>query len=254
MRRCSGAGLSVSLIALVALACGGPDSPADSGSGMDTGVRNDAGRRDAGTSDTGSSDAGSSDAGSSDAAPGDTGSSDADATDTGAPDADVSDAGVLDTGPFDASPSDTGAGPLECPLGGGCITATFGTSEYCLCNATRNWVAARAACQGVGLDLAQIDSAGEEAFLNMRLSFRRFWIGASDMAVEGDFSWVDGTLFWTGGLGGAPVGGAFTNWLPGEPDDVGGSGLGDCVLVETTGGWLDDLCDTVRLYRYVCER
>jgi len=127
-------------------------------------------------------------------------------------------------------------------------------TDYCLCNSTRNWVAARAACQSVGLDLVRIDSLAEESFLTMRFTFRRYWIGATDVAVEGDFRWVDGTLFWTGGPTGAAVGGAYTNWLAGQPSDLGGTDVGDCALVETTGGWRDDICDSVRTHRFACER
>ncbi len=66
--------------------------------------------------------------------------------------------------------------------------------------------------------------------------------------------WVDGTLFWTGGPTGAAVGGLYTHWLPGQPSDLGGTGVGDCAFVETTGGWQDDVCDSVRVNRVVCER
>ena len=55
------------------------------------------------------------------------------------------------------------------------------------------------------------------------------WLGGSDDpgsingASEGEFFWVDGEQFWSGGQGGTAVGAAYVNFgLPIEPDDFGG--------------------------------
>jgi hypothetical protein len=180
-------------------------------------------------------------------------------TDTPAADAiadaappDASDADADAAAPIDGGPPD--GGPLTCPPTLGCITDSYLGIEYCFCGSLRNWVSARAACQAVGLDLVRLTSLAQEEFFTMRFSFRRYWIGATDSAAEGDFRWVDGTLLWMGGPTGSAVGGEFTNWQPGQPSDLGGTGVGDCVVVDTTGGWIDDICDSTRAYRFVCVR
>jgi Ca2+-binding RTX toxin-like protein len=54
------------------------------------------------------------------------------------------------------------------------------------------------------------------------------WIGASDAQQEGDWQWVAGpeagTLFWRGqGQAGSALNGAYTNWLPTEPNNFNGN-------------------------------
>ena len=45
-------------------------------------------------------------------------------------------------------------------------------------------------------------------------------LGATDQAVEGDWVWLGKPMpFWTGGLLGSPVAGAYSNWIFGEPSD-----------------------------------
>lgn len=69
------------------------------------------------------------------------------------------------------------------------------------------------------------------------------WLGANDTDTEGNFNWVDGSPFWTGGQGGSASGGAYENWgsyvYPNgnpptyEPDDFGAGQ--DHVAISTTG-------------------
>ena len=61
-------------------------------------------------------------------------------------------------------------------------------------------------------------------------------------------SWSDGTQFWMGRAGGSAVGGAYTNWASGQPDDSGGQ---DHLSVREDGTWVDAENTTSR--PYVCE-
>ena len=76
--------------------------------------------------------------------------------------------------------------------------------------------------------LASIDNAGEQApifqsilanaaFLTSFASDsgggRYVWIGANDIAAEGDWRWQGSNAgFWSGGTSGTAVGGAYNNW------------------------------------------
>lgn len=57
------------------------------------------------------------------------------------------------------------------------------------------------------------------------------WIGFSDEITEGSFIWYDG----------API--TYTNWAPGEPNNVGPSGE-DCVQIYPNGSWNDLPCNS----------
>ncbi len=100
-----------------------------------------------------------------------------------------------------------------------------------------SWNDALADCAALGGHLATISSAAEDAFVNARV-FGQLWIGASDSAVEGTFTWATGEAFsYTGGFG------------PGEPNNaVEGE---DCLELRPGTGWNDQSCSNLR--SYVCE-
>ena len=94
---------------------------------------------------------------------------------------------------------------------------------------------ALAACGESGGYLATLETDEERLFVASKVE-PPVWLGATDMAVEGSFSWLSGEA----------VDSAF--FLAGEPSDVDGSE--DCVSL-TDENLADDACDTTRFY--VCE-
>ncbi|MGD8862676.1 MAG: C-type lectin domain-containing protein [Myxococcales bacterium] len=115
---------------------------------------------------------------------------------------------------------------------------------YYLCGPA-SWDAAKAACENVGMGLAQIDDAGEGAFIQGAAG-ADVWLGGSDVASEGQWLWSDDTGFWSGGSDGTGTG--YTNWAEGEPD---GDTDENCLVGLSAGGWNDAECG--QMLDYVCE-
>ena len=67
-----------------------------------------------------------------------------------------------------------------------------------------------------------------------------FWIGASDMAVEGEFLWLPGTAELD-----------YSNWAPTEPDNY--NNQDHCVAIDLHRNyqWADDICQEQR--NFICE-
>jgi hypothetical protein len=75
------------------------------------------------------------------------------------------------------------------------------------------------------------------------------WIGANDIAVEGQWRWQHNSAqFWQGGPNGSAVGGAYRNWSLFEPNNLLNE---DCALTNALGAWSDDNCSA--LHSYLCE-
>ncbi len=87
------------------------------------------------------------------------------------------------------------------------------------------------------------------------------WLGGSDAVAEGNWIWDgdndgNGPQFWSGGPGGTPVDGLYTNWgiSPAEPDNSGGQDHLTIIIKPTAvnfGLW-NDLISTNSLY-YLIE-
>jgi hypothetical protein len=73
--------------------------------------------------------------------------------------------------------------------------------------------------------------------------------------VEGEWRWGDGRQFWSGldpMSGGGPVGGLYTSWIDGEPNNVEGRAVGNCLrMLAGDGVWRDSDCATAR--PFACE-
>ncbi|EAT41960.1 AAEL006456-PA [Aedes aegypti] len=114
-----------------------------------------------------------------------------------------------------------------------------------------NWTEALEQCESHGMQLAVIDSAEkQETIAQMICSSTVFnerwmdvWIGANDIAEEGQFTWQ---------ATGENV--TYTNWKPGQPNNYGGKE--DCVHIQYTANvdfqWNDDQCSKKKYF--ICEK
>jgi hypothetical protein len=108
--------------------------------------------------------------------------------------------------------------------------------------------AAVTTCASMGMTLIRIDSATENAWLATVLTDS--WIGATDIAVEGEWRWPDGTLFWLGGINGSAQDGLYTAWEALSPGTV--PPAADCARIKTNSQtWVHMLCTNV--LPFVCE-
>lgn len=97
--------------------------------------------------------------------------------------------------------------------------------------APMGWAAAEAHASTQGAHLVTIRSAAEQTWIYQTFGTVGFWIGFSDAATEGTWTWTSGE---------SPT---YTNWCPGEPNNASNedfSNLSGC------GGW-NDVEDTVLL-------
>lgn len=112
---------------------------------------------------------------------------------------------------------------------------------YSVASTAKKFSKARPDCTGKGLgwDLAEIESAGENTFLKGLVgSGNEGWIGINDQSDTGNWIWANGD----------PA--TYTNWTS-QPDNGHGSDE-DCTYLDgLTGLWSDDACGTSR--RYFCE-
>ena len=90
-----------------------------------------------------------------------------------------------------------------------------------------SWEDARAHCRANYHDLASIHSSSENAEVTA-LCPNQCWLGGSDSAREGTWTWSDGTAW------------DYTNWYPGEPNDYGsGQDFLHIYAWESAGRWDD---------------
>ena len=154
----------------------------------------------------------------------------------------VVDAGTLPPGADGArAPADAGD-PLvrPSPPESRCVDLPRGGALYRVCSRREKWPDARAICQAAGLDLMVPDSWEENVWVWERareIEEAPYWIGLSDLDVEGVFAGVDGR----------PP--RFDGWARGEPNDAAGE---DCAhLLDDAPRWNDGNCGIP--YPYICE-
>jgi len=98
------------------------------------------------------------------------------------------------------------------------------------------------------MDLVRIDTAAENDFVRSHID-GDWWIGASDQGTEGAWVWaIGGSQFWSGQANGNAVGGLFSRWDGGQPNNLGNE---DCAHLAPDGDWLDDSCSDSE--EYICE-
>src|SRR5687768_13271330 len=88
------------------------------------------------------------------------------------------------------------------PESTGCTSSVNSGRQYWVCRNDKTWSAARGRCQAVGLDLAVVGSAAENAHIRARL-VTDSWAGGSDQTTEAVWRWEPtGVQFWQGGSNG----------------------------------------------------
>lgn len=113
--------------------------------------------------------------------------------------------------------------PADAAVEGPCAAGELlGPDDHChfIEAVALSWDAARERCRarGASWDLGVVRSLEESRFVAAEITAEA-WLGASDAASEGSWSWVtDSAPFWTGAGTGAPVAGAYTNWNATEPN------------------------------------
>lgn len=132
---------------------------------------------------------------------------------------------AYDPGALDGPPSDIlGFLPVAGPTG----------NWYFIGGDVGTWTQGRAYCEAVGADLAVIGSAEENDFLGDTLApacenSHGCWIGATDIATEGQFTWIDGSAL------------DLQPWRDGEPNEhCDGE---DYVHMTREGTWNDQAVD-----------
>jgi hypothetical protein len=112
----------------------------------------------------------------------------------------------------------------------GFATEATASPTYVLTPNVTTWTGAEAYAQSLGGHLVTINDAAEQALLvSLFGGNTRYWIGFNDLAVEGNFEWVNGE----------PV--TYTNWALGEPNNLGNEDF--AVMNWTAPGNWNDLPD-----------
>jgi len=99
-----------------------------------------------------------------------------------------------------------------------------------------NFTAAQDECRARGLQLASIHSQQEQDFIADLAASSRLYIGLTDVAVEGEFRWTDGT----------PL--DFQYWHYDQPN---GGATDDCVYASSDRAWGDWHCSAQ--YGVLCK-
>ncbi|XP_031571637.1 uncharacterized protein LOC116305805 [Actinia tenebrosa] len=112
----------------------------------------------------------------------------------------------------------------------------FYTSSQC-----DSWTNAERRCRAMGTSIASIDTQEENVFVQQRHNGAKAWIGLNDIASEGTFAWIDGSLS------------KFTYWQKSQPNNLAPGQ--DCVHtlgVNFNYRWNDVDCNAC--HQYTCEK
>lgn len=143
--------------------------------------------------------------------------------------------------------------PPARPCTGGDTNMTVGNECLMLFTGTpRSWADANTACMAAQSHLAILDTATKHTAAKALVGARDAWIGLTDLAVEGQYRWVDA---------GVPF--VFSMWNANEPSNGAGTYEEDCTVIAgaTMREWDDRPCsDAVPnapagccQYSYLCQ-
>jgi lectin-like protein len=135
-------------------------------------------------------------------------------------------------------PAQTIAGqPIEWPIadGGNGHFYQFVGEEVVSWETARD-AAAAASYAGLSGHLVTIANAAENDFVVSVVGPEAVWLGMTDAVTEGTFQWITGE----------PL--TFTNWSPGEPNNLGDEDCGDMHQRFAPGDWNDYGCSLTRYY------
>lgn len=143
-----------------------------------------------------------------------------------------------------------------------CATGCEGHEQaghgYMFCTTPLTWTEAESACEAQGFQLVRVDDAAELTWL-LGICFAAAgsnntasiwpWLGANDLAVDGEWRWADGTQFWQGTQTGGPVDNLYNHWAQGQPVSKD-----SCGAMQNNGSdslWSAQPCTS--LHPYTCE-
>lgn len=106
---------------------------------------------------------------------------------------------------------------------------------YIVNGTATTWANAQSICKSSGGNLAIVNNASENYYI-YSITQLAVWLGATDVATEGSFVWVNGTAV------------TFSAFAAGEPN---GGTAENCVQMTPTGYWNDLACNATRAF--VCE-
>jgi large repetitive protein len=124
-----------------------------------------------------------------------------------------------------------------------CSSATDGLHDFLFCTELLSWSDAEAACAAWGYHLVDVEDSTENQWIYAEAEAvqagQAWWLGYSDLSVEGTFSWDGGsTATWTA-------------WRPGEPNNF--NGAEDCTKFFPSGAGLWNDADCNSTLAYICE-
>ncbi|XP_026104413.1 CD209 antigen-like protein C isoform X2 [Carassius auratus] len=111
------------------------------------------------------------------------------------------------------------------------------SSLYFFSSEKKSWIESRRYCRERGTDLIIINNREEQDFVKNICGSDHFWIGLTDIEVEGRWKWVDGSTLTSG------------FWVSGEPNNQGTEE--DCANTHSSG-WFDTKCDSS--VKWICEK
>ncbi|HXG27227.1 MAG TPA: lectin-like protein [Nevskiales bacterium] len=132
------------------------------------------------------------------------------------------------------------ANGCEHALPAGCSKAGVRNGKrYYLCG-WKSWSQAKSSCEALGgYRLVKIEDAAENAWVSNLRGTMLSWIGANDIAVEGQWRWTDDSAV------------SYAPWASGQPNNYNNQDCGH-YYQDNVGQWGDEACG--KSLRYVCEQ